>query len=101
MMDIEYPVYGAPRPLKELLRRMRPLGMASPALPDCPAMPARATLPLRFRVTPLMFASGLGPGTPATRVLAPLKPNLVLLMIVGESSWVTFVTAFCGTIFVL
>ena len=72
-----------------------------PAEPDWPAMPPSATLPLRLKVTPLMLALGLGPGTPATRVLEPLKPNLVSLITVGESIWVRLTTAFCGTMVVL
>ena len=72
-----------------------------PALPLCPAMPPSATLPLRLSVTPLRLALGLGPGTPATRVLEPLKPNLVSLITVGDRIWVRLTTAFCGTMVVL
>ena len=72
-----------------------------PALPLCPAMPPSATLPLRLSVTPLRLALGLGPGTPATRVLEPLKPNLVSFSTVGDSNWLRLATAFCGTMVVL
>ena len=74
--------------------------MARPALPAWPAIPPSATLPLRLRVTPLRFALGLGPGMPSTRVLSPLKPNLVSLMMVGVRIWVRLATAFCGTMLV-
>ena len=95
-------MYGAPRPLKELLRRIRPVGMAMPGAAGLAGDPAQRHA--AAQVEGHAVEVGIRARARECRPRAscePLKPNLVSLMTVGDSNWLRLATAFCGTMVVL
>ena len=70
---------------------------AAPAEAPWPPMPGIATVPVKLTANALVSTPGISGVTPLMRVLLPLNPSLVSLIIVGLYTCCSVYTTFWGT----